>query len=687
MNRFTLSRRHAKRRQPTVRPEPEFLETRSLLSGTPPLNVNTDSAWDGGLGTAPHTETSIAVNPTNPRNMIGGVIDYQFDTQNATRGKVFLSAFNRAHVTLDGGRTWMEYPVPDQGYNFTSDPSVSFDADGRAYLDKLAFTVSENLMHTNSNAPDLVVNHSTDGGLTWSPAVRVAKGTGSASQATWNDKPYLTAWGHGDAIVTWTQYHFGPAGHSFDRAPFGAVDNYIDAPIYASVTHDGGNTWTDPVRISGSSYVSGIDAVPTVAADGSIDVAFWSWDHEDAPDLRDHYVVVKVDPATGQPKGDPVQVGLVYDGLSDYPIGSGVNAPVSTLQDTQFYVSPNGNITADPTNAQHVAVIWSDMRNNPYPGARLPSLDPYAVQTNSDIIVSQSFNGGVDWSPPTAIQIPSDQFQPWGAYNSSGLLQIGYYDRSYDLANHQYGYTLASETNPGSLNFTFQQVTTVLSDPTKDDAWVWTRTANPDFPNPTPFIGDYSGIAVVPGTNQVAALWTDMREQAPSGGHAEDAYFALVDPSAARSAASASALTSAATAVARPAPPLSSAAPRQALAVDADFLDRARMGPTTSSVANGSNANLARGVITLDIVALTDNQATGGAALGGGDGLIGGLYRLGTATLIKSTVTRNKVKWGAADAGTLAGSALGGGVYNAGGISIDALTVISGNAPDNRYGC
>jgi hypothetical protein len=61
------------------------------------------------------------------------------------------------------------------------------------------------------------------------------------------------AWGHGNAIVTWTQYHFGPTG------------TYIDTPIYASVTHDGGNTWTDPAPISGS-YVDDQASLPTVAA-------------------------------------------------------------------------------------------------------------------------------------------------------------------------------------------------------------------------------------------------------------------------------------------------------------------------------------------------------------------------------------------------------------------------------------
>jgi hypothetical protein len=147
-----------------------------------------------------------------------------------------------------------------------------------------------------------------------------------------------------------------------------------------------------------------------------------------------------------------------------------------------------------------------------------------------------TFDGGLTWSAPAAIQAPNDQFQPWGAYDAGGRLQIGYYDRSYDPSNHKYGYSLASESIPGSLNFTTQQVTTALSDPTQGDAFN-AVTANGGFPGATTFIGDYSGIAVTP--TGVAALWTDLRlpsstfpgnEAFPGSG--EDAFFALVDPPA-----------------------------------------------------------------------------------------------------------------------------------------------------------
>jgi hypothetical protein len=178
------------------------------------------------------------------------------------------------------------------------------------------------------------------------------------------------------------------------------------------------------------------------------------------------------------------------------------------------------------------------MRNNPG-GPALPHNpnefpDPYAVKTNSDIIVSQSLDGGKHWSPAVALPIPNDQFQPWGAIDKNGNLQIGFFDRSYDAANHKYGYTLATvgkapPANPIHWGFHTQQLTTALSDPTTGDRWN-RATVNPAFPDATTFLGDYSNIAVTP--TGVAAYWTDMRNDVTFlgvTGHGQEAYFALIN--------------------------------------------------------------------------------------------------------------------------------------------------------------
>jgi hypothetical protein len=471
-------------------------------------NVNTDCE-----GNAPHNETSIAINPTNPDNMIGSANDYQLRVSSG--GTINETAFSRAHVTFDGGKTWTTYPIPYKSYTTTGDPAVSFDADGRAYIATLGFIWSQGLGSVVN--PDILVSTSDDGGKTWTNATRVASGSGNIySVGVFNDKEFLTAWGHGNAIVTWTVFNDGQGG------------SYINSPIYDSVTHDGGKTWSAPTEISGSaSFCIGAQggnacdqdqgSTPVVAADGSIYVSFIST--RETTNYSDQYLVVKIDPETGERVAGPFKVADMIDGVNDYPVSIDGR---QTYQDSQFRTWSLGNIAADPTNASHLAVVWSDMRNTPHPVAS----NPYEATTNSDIIVSQSFDGGVTWSAPTALKVPGDQFMPWSAYDSSGKLRIGYFDRSYDSANHAYGYTLATERKSGNLKFNTTQVTTVLSDPTQGDRWFAGRTPNPDFPNPTTFLGDYSGIAA--GSSSVANLWTDMREPASFGsrtGSGENAFF------------------------------------------------------------------------------------------------------------------------------------------------------------------
>jgi hypothetical protein len=476
-------------------------------------NVNTDCE-----PAAPHNETSIAINPTNPLNMIGSANDYELTP--TPGGYILGSLLSRAHVTFDGGRTWTENAIPYSGYVFTGDPAVAFDADGTAYLATLGFVVSQGLGCCTK--PDVVIAHSGDGGKTWSTPTRVASGSGTfGSPGVFNDKEYLTAWGHGNAIVTWTVFNYGAFG------------SYISSPIFASVTHDGGKTWSVGTEISGSApFCVGAQggtqcnqdqaSVPVVAADGSLFVAFLST--ADMTTFRDRYLVVKVDPTTGQRTAGPYGVALLIDGVTDYPINIDGR---QTYQDSQFRTWAAGNITADPTNAHHLAIVWSDMRNSTVPAPR----DPYKARTNSDVVVSQSNDAGATWSTPVAIGAAGDQFMPWGAYDATGLLRIGYFDRSYDPANHAYGYTLAVESRAGSLRFRTGQLSTALSDPTRDAAWFSGRSPNPGFPHPTSFLGDYSSIASFPTAGSVA-LWTDMRVVAcfpigePPCGAGEDAFFA-----------------------------------------------------------------------------------------------------------------------------------------------------------------
>src|SRR5207248_4323672 len=234
-------------------------------------NVSTDCETTTA---GPHNETSIAVNPTNAQNMIGGANDYQLALNPG--GHVSETVLSRAHVTFDGGKTWSEYPLySNSAYQGTGDPAVAFDASGHAYYATLGFRF---VGPANAQNPDVLVANSGDGGKTWSVS-RVAQGSGNeGSVGDLLDKEYVAAWGDGNAIVTFGDFRLGQKG------------SFVSARIYASVTHDGGNHWTTPQVISGSldeAFVS----VPTVTADGRIFVAFMNTD--DLNTGRDDYKVVQ----------------------------------------------------------------------------------------------------------------------------------------------------------------------------------------------------------------------------------------------------------------------------------------------------------------------------------------------------------------------------------------------------------
>jgi len=470
-------------------------------------NVNTDCEAIPG----PHNETTIAVNPTNPLNLLAGANDYQLRLSNG--GGINETIYSRADASFDGGRTWRTAALQQTAYIATGDPAIAFDAAGRAYYATLGFGFSQGRFCCLN--PDIIAATSTDGGAHWTAPLRVASGSGVfGSPGTFNDKEYVAAWGNGNAIVTWTVFNDGFKGAT------------INSPIFASVTHDGGASWSAGVAISGSAaFCVGSQggnacdrdqfSVPTVAADGSIYVAFEN--EANFTTGRDQYLVVKVDPATGQRIAGPFQVAGLIDGFTDYPINVSGS---QTYHDSEFRSNSAGNITADLTNAAHLAVVWSDMRNSTLPAPR----DPFAASTNSDVVVSQSFDGGAHWGTPTALASPGDQFQPWAAYDTGGRLRIGFYDRSYDAANHMYGYTLATETGSGTLTFSTSQLTTTLSDPTQGTRWFSGGVVN----HASTFIGDYSGIAATPSGGMVA-LWTDLRESVcftVRCGTGENAFFA-----------------------------------------------------------------------------------------------------------------------------------------------------------------
>ena len=126
------------------------------------VGVNTDCEQTG-----PHNETAFAVNPTSPLHMIAGANDYQLAINPG--GHTTASVLSRARVTTDGGQTWTTYPLlSSSAYQATGDPSIAFDADGRAYYATLG---NRFVGPANTTNPDILVANSADGGRNWSVVV------------------------------------------------------------------------------------------------------------------------------------------------------------------------------------------------------------------------------------------------------------------------------------------------------------------------------------------------------------------------------------------------------------------------------------------------------------------------------------------------------------------------------------
>lgn len=486
-----------------------------VCATSPSSASNVDTDCPGGM---PNTfETTLAVNPTNPRNLVGAAINALATPQGH---HVDFTATVQPHVSFDAGSTWATYPVDFNSYTKVIDPSVAFEPSGTVYLAAAA--------SGGSNNPDVVVSRSDDGGQTWSLPQRVVAGSGSGGSGSGNEHPQLATFGNGNVIVTWIRSFYGPQG------------TLVNAPLYDAVSHDGGHTWSGPTPISGSApWCVGSQGGPScdltfgnaVAVSGAGIVVTFQDTYQDSPagttNLgRNVHLAVTVDPATGALSGGPFFIGQAYDGVNehDFPIDA---RQIQTLHDSQINLDLDGNVAADPTDptGRHLAAVWYDDRNAAHPVAS----DPYQAVTNSDIVVSQSSDGGQTWSLPIAISETNDQLMPWAAYDVTGRLHIGYLDRAYDPANHAYGYTLASETAPGNLKFTLSQLTTALSDPTQGALPGPFPTVNPSFPHPAPGIGDYTAVAVTP--TAVVALWTDMRNARCTSngcGSIEDAFFATV---------------------------------------------------------------------------------------------------------------------------------------------------------------
>jgi hypothetical protein len=318
-----------------------------------------------------HNETSVAVNPTNARNLVAA---WQIP---ATVG-----------WSDDGGGTWHPSVLPGtDAFQMSGDPSVFFDADGHAYALYIAFDrpADYDTLGRAAHRNGIYINRSDDGGRTWRPQGTAVGEQPERPGIPFEDKPMAVADRSADPA---RRGHVYAAWTEFRR---------MTSVIVFSRSEDGARTFSPPVEISDRTG----SPKDTVGADEGTSLAIG----------RDGTVYVVWSDS----------LGIWMDRTSDGGRTFGTDRLVAKTADIVFGVPgverANGypNLAIDPRTGR-MYVSWADVRL----GA------PALFLVTSD-------DGGATWSAPREVggRGPGDDAARFFSFMSldtgTGGLALGYY--------------------------------------------------------------------------------------------------------------------------------------------------------------------------------------------------------------------------------------------------------------------
>ncbi len=415
---------------------------------------------------AAHGETSLAQDPHNPLNLVGGakffpdVAHYHFNVGYA--------------ASLDGGCTWSKsrvLPGFDKATS-SSDPVFAFGPHHEVY----AATI-----FVNQHISGVSISVSSDKGLTFSKPTTVFE---RKPGEVFSDKPWLavdqTAGPHsGNIYVVWSYDHGGDCGNG----------NTCSQNLAFSRSTDGGHTFSLVRLIEGKApfCTNGSPAHPASATNCDA--------------ILGAVIVV-------EPDGTLEVAALYFNLIASHPIPTRILA----------LSSPDGGVTwTSPVLAATIHDIIGTFPPQKYRTLSLPALarDPRTGQLylawadkgtgDADILLITSKDRGKTWSAPLRVNDDpihngAQQFQPQLAVSPQGIVTISFFDTRNDPSRKLIDVYLAQSLNHATSFQKNIRVTTKGWDPT---------IQVPTDDDGKKFIGDYQGL--VADATFVHLFWNDTR--------------------------------------------------------------------------------------------------------------------------------------------------------------------------------
>ena len=415
-------------------------------------------------------ESSIAVNLTNPLNIIASAVDYRGGS----------SAW--AYISFDGGKNWADTNLgkPDSMTTAGNDPSVAFANDGTAYLCYGAFGDRSGTNPANG----VYISITTDGGKTWKRHIPVITHFGKqTADSAFEDKYYVVV-------------DNSPTSPYYKRLyiPWKRV-TARDSATQIVLTHsdDKGLTWSKPVnvsaRLTGSSEDTTFGQSFPLTISGKDGTVYSIWNYGPK-----HGIGFAKSSDGGTTFTSP-RIIQTYKPLGvARKIPEGIRHTLKGVVRAESYPSMVCDI--DSTHPNWLYLCW-------------------AADETPNVYFSRSTDKGETWSTPKIVHsdTTNDQFWSWIAIDrTNGDLAIMYADSRDDKNNILSNCYVSYSSDAG-------------------DTWYDHRVAdegsdlrrNPFAGNA--FAGDYAGCSFHNG--MIYPSWVDMRNA--TTGVDNDAYTAIVN--------------------------------------------------------------------------------------------------------------------------------------------------------------